>query len=103
MLEVGRVCLKIAGRDAGRIAVIVEKIKENLVLVDGNVRRRNCSIKHLEPTETVLKIKKGATTEEVHKAMSTAKLKVAEFKKVKRSPKKEKTETKKSKKETKKK
>lgn len=88
MLEIGRVCLKIAGRDAGKIAVIVEKVDDNLVLIDGSVRRRKCSIKHLEPTESVLKIKKGASTDEVHKAMSAAKLKIDEFKKVKKSPKK---------------
>lgn len=95
MYEVGRVCVKIAGRDAGRTAVIVDTVKGEIVLIDGNVRRRKCNTKHLEPTETVLKIKKGANTEDVHKAMSTSKIKVIEFKKVKRSPKKEKPKTKK--------
>jgi large subunit ribosomal protein L14e len=89
MLEIGRVAIKIAGRDAGKVAVIVDKIDENFVLIDGNVRRRKCNIKHLEPLDTILKIKKGASTQEVHKAMSLAKIKVEEPKKVKRSPKKE--------------
>lgn len=98
MYEVGRICLKIAGRDAGKTAIVVEKIKDNLVLIDGNVRRRKCNTAHLEPTEGTLKITKGASTTEVHKAMSTAKLKVEEIKKVKRSPKKETKEKKTNKK-----
>ena len=100
MFEVGRVCIKIAGRDAGKIAVVVEKLKDGLVLVDGNVRRRKCNINHLEPSEKEIKIKKGASTADVHKAMSSSKLKVEEKKKVKRSPKKqiEKKEVKKPKK-----
>lgn len=97
MYEIGRVVLKIAGRDSGQLGVIVDKINEKIVLIDGNVRRRKCSIKHLEPTEEVLKIKKGASREDVHKAMIAAKLKVNEFKKVKRTI-KEKSQAKKEKK-----
>ena len=56
MLETGRICLKIAGREAGKYAVIVEKIDDNFVLVTGpksitGVKRRKCNIDHLEPTE----------------------------------------------------
>ncbi len=49
MTEVGTVCLKIAGRDAGMKAVVVEKLDKEFVLIDGQVRRRKCNIKHLEP------------------------------------------------------
>lgn len=94
MFEIGRVCLKIAGRDAGNTAIVVDTIDNNYVLVDGNVRRKKCNINHLEPLADVLKIKKGASTEEVHKAMITAKIKVKESKKIKKSPKKTKTEKK---------
>lgn len=100
MYEVGRIVIKIAGRDAGSAGVIVEKVNENTVLVDGNMRRRKCNIKHLEPLKDVLKIKKGASTAEVHKIMSVAGVKVIEAKKVKRSPKKA-TEKKPAKKEIK--
>ena len=87
MIDVGRVCIKLAGRDAGKIAVIVEKIDNKFVLIDGNVRRRKCNISHLEPTEKELSLKKGAKTEDVHKAMSTADLEVEEKKKVKKTKK----------------
>jgi len=89
MFEVGRVCLKIAGRDAGKIAIVVEKLKDNNVLIDGNVRRRKCNVIHLEPSSKTIDIKKGASTADVHKAMSASKLKVEDVKKVKRSPRKE--------------
>jgi|TARA_Y100000034_G_scaffold136708_1_gene215070 large subunit ribosomal protein L14e len=95
MFEIGRICIKIAGRDAGQTAIVVDKIDNQNVLIDGNVRRRKCNISHLEPLNEVIKIKKGASTEEVHKAMITSKIKVIEKKKIKKT-KKKKTEEKKS-------
>ena len=73
MLEVGRVCVKLAGREAGRKAVVVEQIDKNFVLVDSPwVKRRRCNVKHLEPLDVVLKIKKGASKEEIEKALKEA-------------------------------
>ena len=60
MIEVGRLCVKIAGRDAGKRAVIVDIIDDNYVLIDGNVRRKKCNIMHLEPLDDKIKIRKGA-------------------------------------------
>lgn len=56
MLGLGRIVLKIAGREAGKYAVIVEKIDDNFVLITGpksitRVKRRKCNIDHLELTE----------------------------------------------------
>ncbi len=69
VIEVGRVCVKIAGREAGRKCVVVDIIDENFVIIDGDVKRRRCNIKHLEPLPIKLNIKPGASTEEVVKAM----------------------------------
>jgi len=91
MFEIGRVCVKIAGRDAGKTAVVVDKVSGERVLIDGNVRRRKCNVKHLEPLKDILNLKKGASTLEVHKLMIAAKMKVEEQIKVKRTEKKEKT------------
>ncbi|ENN95646.1 50S ribosomal protein L14e [Methanocaldococcus villosus KIN24-T80] len=71
-IEVGRVCLKTAGREAGKICVIVDILDKNFVVVDGMVKRRRCNIKHLEPTEKKVDIKPGATTEEVKMALEAA-------------------------------
>ena len=93
MMDIGRVCIKIAGRDAGEIAVVVEKIDDTFVLVNGNVRRKRCNIKHLEPTEKFVVIQAGASTEELHAAMMDAGLEVkkkAEKTKVEKAAKAEK-------------
>ena len=78
MFKIGKICVKIAGRDAGNTAIVIDSIDKNYVLIDGNVRRKKCNIMHLEPLKDSLKIKKGATTSEVHKAMVAAKVKVLE-------------------------
>ena len=79
MMDVGRVCIKIAGRDSGETAVVIDKIDENFVMIDGNVRRKRCNIKHLEPTEKFVEIQNGASTEQVHAAMKDAGLLVRKF------------------------
>lgn len=88
MMQIGRVCLKLAGRDAGEIAVVISEPENNHVLVDGNVRRKKCNLKHLEPTSKVLDIDANASTSAVLKAMEKADLKVK--KKSEKKPAKEK-------------
>ena len=61
MFTVGRICVKIAGRDAGKQCVIVEAYDDGTVLVDGQTRRRKCNVRHLEPTERTVELKSGAT------------------------------------------
>ena len=55
-LEVGRLIIKTAGRDAGKIGVIVE-LQGNTVIIDGQVRRRKCNITHIETSANKNKIK----------------------------------------------
>lgn len=70
MMKVGRVCTKLAGRDAGEMCVIVDVVDKTYVTVSGpKVRRRRCNIKHLEPHKRRVDIKKGASDEEVAKAL----------------------------------
>lgn len=70
IFEVGRICVKLAGRDAGRKCVIVEELDNLYVLVDGDVRRKKVNINHLEPTEEMLDIKEKASTETVKAAFT---------------------------------
>ena len=72
--EVGRVVVKIMGREAGRRAVIVDMIDENFALISGpkdisGVRRRRVNFKHLEPVDKSIKISKGAGDEEIKSVM----------------------------------
>lgn len=68
MFEVGTVCVKTAGRDAGKTCVIIEAPKDGIVLIEGETRRRKCNVRHLEPTGEV-KVKAGASHAEVMKAL----------------------------------
>ncbi|MGN1362669.1 MAG: 50S ribosomal protein L14e [Methanobrevibacter sp.] len=56
-IEVGRVCVKTAGREAGEKCVIVDVIDNNFVeVVGGSVKNRRCNISHLEPTEDTVEV-----------------------------------------------
>ncbi|KZX10749.1 50S ribosomal protein L14e [Methanobrevibacter filiformis] len=56
-IEVGRVCLKTAGREAGEKCVIIEVIDESFVEVVGaSVKNRRCNISHLEPLEQTIEV-----------------------------------------------
>ena len=74
-MKAGQLCVKIAGRDAGRECVIVEVLDDNFVLIDGNTRRRKCNVDHLEPIGE-LKIKSKASHDEVIEAMKKQGIKI---------------------------
>lgn len=82
-LQVGQVCLKIVGREAGKVCTVVKKLSEGkgksqpFVLVTGpkllsGVKRRRCNIEHLEATQYTLGIKEDASDEEVIEAYKKA-------------------------------
>ncbi len=91
MFEIGRICLKIAGRDAGKKCVIVDILPNNYVLIDGATRRRKCNLSHLEPLDKVIKIKKKASVNDVAKEFKKLKIKTTTTKpkKAGQKPKKE--------------
>lgn len=79
-IEVGRICVKIAGREAGRKCVIADVIDKNFVLITGpqkvtGVKRRRVNINHVEPTEKKLSIKRGESDEKIIKAIDEETLK----------------------------
>ncbi|MBI2106893.1 50S ribosomal protein L14e, partial [Candidatus Woesearchaeota archaeon] len=59
---IGRICVKLLGREAGSTCAIIDELDGNFVLIDGNVRRRKCNLDHLEISEKTLKVKKNAST-----------------------------------------
>ncbi|MFQ6095515.1 MAG: 50S ribosomal protein L14e [Candidatus Bathyarchaeia archaeon] len=74
-IEVGRICVKTAGREAGKRCVIVDIIDKNFVLITGpksitGIKRRRTNINHIKPTEEKIKIRRGASDEEVAEALS---------------------------------
>ena len=76
-IQIGRICVKILGREAGKRCVIVDVVDKNFVLVTGpknvsGVKRRRANINHLEPTGEKINIKRTATDEEVTEALEAA-------------------------------
>ena len=69
VFEVGRVCMKIAGRDARKKCVVVDILDNTYVMIDGETRRRKCNIAHLEPLNLAVGIKANASNEEIVKAL----------------------------------
>ena len=87
MLNIGRVCVKIAGRDAGKTCVIIDTYDNGQVLIDGETRRRKCNIRHLLPKDATLPVKKDASHDDVISAFKKINITIA--------PRKEKTAEKK--------
>jgi large subunit ribosomal protein L14e len=76
-IEVGRICVKTAGREAGHKCVIVDLIDKNFVLITGpkkitEIKRRRANVSHIEPTEDKINIERGASDEDVAKALKDA-------------------------------
>jgi large subunit ribosomal protein L14e len=69
-IEIGRICLKTLGREAGKKCVIIDIIDKNYVLITGpksitGVKCRRVNVNHIKPLEDNIKIKRGANDEEI--------------------------------------
>lgn len=80
-LEVGRLCVKTSGREAGSFCVVVDKKDNKFVMIDGQVKRRKCNINHLITLEQTIDVKKEAATADVIKKFKAAKIEVKQKKK----------------------
>ena len=75
IMEVGRVCRMLRGKDAGKYCVIVEIVDKNYVLADGKgMKRQKTNVTHIEPLPRMLDITKGASTEDVTKKLEKEEL-----------------------------
>ena len=78
-IDVGQICVKLTGREAGKKCIIVDIIDRNFVLLTGpkqvnGVKRRRVNINHIEPTGKKVNIKRGQSDEEVLKALDEVNL-----------------------------
>ena len=56
-IEVGRVCIKTAGREAGEKCAIIDIIDDNFVEIVGQtIKNRRCNINHLEPIDQTVEV-----------------------------------------------
>ena len=70
VMDVGRVCVKLTGREAGSRCVIVDVIDRNYVMVTGpeeltGVRRRRVNLSHLRPLDETIDIFRNASDDEI--------------------------------------
>ena len=69
-MEIGQICIKTRGREAGRKAVVLSAEKNGRVLIDGTkIKRKECNILHLFPLKEKIKVGKDAKHEEIVKAL----------------------------------
>jgi len=69
-MEVGSICIKTRGKDAGKKIVVLSDIKKGKVLIDGpRVKRKECNALHLFPLNQTVNVKKEAAHEEVVRAL----------------------------------
>ena len=76
-IEVGRVCVKLTGREAGRKCVIIDVMDKSFILITGpkkvtGIKRRRANVNHVEPLQDKLELARGASDEEVEKALKEA-------------------------------
>ena len=76
-VEVGRICLKTAGRESGKKCVIVDIMDKSFVLITGpksvtGVKRKRVNLTHIMPLQDKLDLKRGASDEEVTSTLEEA-------------------------------
>ena len=65
-MDIGRVCLKIQGRESGNRCVVIDVVDRNYVVVTGpNVKRRRVNMNHITPLDETVSIPRNASDEEV--------------------------------------
>ncbi len=73
-IDIGRICVKLNGKEAGRYCVVVKKIDKSFVEVTGprlltGVKRRKSNVAHLEPTQYVVDVQENQDDEQIISAM----------------------------------
>jgi large subunit ribosomal protein L14e len=76
-IEVGRICVKQAGRENGKKCVVIDVMDKSFVLVTGpkkitGVKRRRVNINHVMPIQEKIDVKRGASDEEVAQVLEAA-------------------------------
>jgi len=76
-IEVGRICVKLVGRENGRKCVIIDVMDKSFVLITGpqkatGVKRRRVNINHIKLLQDKIDIPRGASDEEVTATLKAA-------------------------------
>jgi large subunit ribosomal protein L14e len=76
-IEVGRICVKQAGRENGKKCVVIDLVDKSFVLVTGpkkitGIKRRRVNINHVMPLKDKIEVKRGASDDEVSQVLEAA-------------------------------
>ena len=76
-IEVGRICVKQAGREIGKKCIVIDVMDKSFVLVTGpkkvtGIKRRRVNINHVMPLQDKVDVKRGASDEEVASCLESA-------------------------------
>ena len=76
-IEVGRICVKQAGRENGKKCVVIDVMDKSFVLVTGpkkitGIKRRRVNINHVKPLQDKIEVKRGASDDEVTQVLEAA-------------------------------
>ena len=76
-VEVGRICMKTAGRENGKKCVVVDVMDKSFVLITGpktvtGVKRKRVNLSHIMPLQDKVDLKRGASDEEVTSTLKEA-------------------------------
>jgi large subunit ribosomal protein L14e len=76
-IEVGRICIKQAGREIGQKCVVIDVMDKSFILVTGpkkltGIKRRRVNLNHVSPLNDKIELKRGASDEEVTQALDAA-------------------------------
>jgi large subunit ribosomal protein L14e len=76
-IEVGRICVKQAGREIGKKCIVIDVMDKSFVLVTGpkkvtGIKRRRVNINHVMPLQDKVDVKRGASDEEVASVLESA-------------------------------
>jgi large subunit ribosomal protein L14e len=76
-VEIGRICVKTAGRNAGKKCVVVDVMDKSFILVTGpkavtGVKRKRANMNHIMVLEDKLDLKRDASDDEVTQVLTSA-------------------------------
>ena len=76
-IEVGRICVKQAGREKGKKCVVIDMMDKSFILITGpkkltGIKRKRVNLNHVSPLEDKIEVKRGASDEEVTQALDVA-------------------------------
>jgi large subunit ribosomal protein L14e len=76
-IEVGRICVKQAGRENGKKCVVIDVMDKSFVIVTGpkkvtGIKRRRVNINHVMPLQDKIEVKRGASDDEIAQVLEAA-------------------------------